>query len=425
MEKNERPMLQKRRKKSRGHLLPWIMLLAVYVILNILFRRGDNLNTMLVRKGAEEELLNVEGYIFREQTVIEAPTSGFLYSEVHEDQRVKSGEAVMSIYKSEINSQASNELKQIDERINKLLDNVRKAEVFSNDAARIEQEISQLARNIPKLASRNSTNGISVIQDEINALIEKKRIISGEAQPTDNNRELAELRERKARIESENNIERTVVHAPRAGAFTARIDGMEQLLALDALEGVTPSYIKELDAHNIDAKTSVSVSRGDAIGKIVNNYTWSVAAAVSVEDAEEIDEGDLIGIRFTGTGDEAIEGEVSQISAEENGKVVLVVKSSKYVPLVYSTSKAEMELIRNSYKGFKIPADSIRMIDGVKGVYVIRNNTARFIPVNILYSNKEWMIVSEEKPQDSELYLKIYDELIVRGRNLYNGKEVR
>ena len=425
MEKAEETKRRRKRGKG-GHLVLWVSLLAVYVIVNILAGQGNGVSTMPVRRGSEEELLRAEGYIFREQTVISAPAAGFLHAEVREDERVKSGEAVMAIYKSEINTQASSRLKQIDEKIAKLTDNVRRAEVFTNDSARLELEIAQLAKRVTRLAGKSSADGISDLREEIDSLIEKKRIISGEAVPNESaDSELEALKAEKAQIEQENNIERTIVHAPKAGAFTARIDGMEELLSLDKVAELTPSYMKELDSHSIKTETAAQAAAGDAIGKIVNNYTWTAAAAVPAEDADELQVGDAVGIRFSAVGGDAADGTVVKISDEENGKVVLAVSTNKYIDSVYSTSKTEIEFVRGSYKGFRIPADSIRMSDGKKGVYVIRNGAARFIPVNVLYSGKEWIIVSEKKNEDSDRYLKIYDELIVSGKNLYDGKEVR
>lgn len=414
------------RRKKGGKLTLLVALVALYVIVNILAGSRGGVSTMPVRHGAEEETLRAEGYIFRDQTVIYAPASGFLYAEVREDERVKSGEAVMSVYKSEINTQASNRLKQIDEEIEKLNRNVRKADVFSNDAARIEQDISHLVKQVTHLAAKSSASGISEIRGEIDSLIEKKRIISGEIEPSSGNaEELESLKAEKAKIEQENSVERTIVHSPKAGAFTARIDGMEELLSLERLNDVSHEYIKELASHKINAETAATVNEGEAVGKIVGNYIWSAAVLVSAEDAENINEGDTVGIRFVSVGGDAVDGTVSRVSGEKDGEVVVVVSTNKYISSVYSTSKAELELVFGTYEGYKIPSDSIRMVNGEKGVYVIRSGIARFIPVNVIYSGEEWIIVSEKKSEGAEKYLKIYDELIVSGKNLYDGKEVR
>ena len=165
------------------------------------------------------------------------------------------------------------------------------------------------------------------------------------------------------------------------------------------------------------------VSAGDPIGKIVNNYLWYIAVAVPENVANEMHVGDSVGIRFKAVGGEAVSGSIARISPIENKKAAVVISSNQYIDSVYSTSMTEVEIVRNSYQGFRIPAKSIRIINKDKGVYVIRNDVARFVPVETRYTGKDWVIVSE-KIEGGET-LKLYDELIVNGRNLYDGKDVR
>ena len=63
------------------------------------------------------------------------------------------------------------------------------------------------------------------------------------------------------------------------------------------------------------------------------------------------------------------------------------------------------------------------MIGNEKGVYVVRSDMARFVPVNIKYNSKDWAIAAETIEGDETL--KLYDELIVNGKDLYDGKDVR
>ena len=50
---------------------------------------------------------------------------------------------------------------------------------------------------------------------------------------------------------------------------------------------------------------------------------------------------------------------------------------------------------------------------------------ARFVPVNVRYRNDEWTIVDSVDPQNGGAKLQIYDEVIVSGRNLEDGKIIR
>jgi len=426
MDKNKKPSRQERRKKRksrRGFITFLIGAFILCIVVNVVMSFNNRLETMIVRTGTEEESITTDGYLFREQTVIPAPAEGYLYCEADEEQRVKIGETVAYIYKNEISTSAMGELKAIEGEIAKLEGSLLKKDIYSNDTAKIEQSIARELSRVPALGFEGRLDEVNEIKGSVNSLIEDRRIITGEAQPQDNSEELQQLKQKKAELESKYNIERTIVHAPTSGAFTARVDGLEEMLDLKLVDEITPGYLKELDKKSVKATTDTWVENGQLMGKIVNNFSWSVAALISADLAEDMDVGDRIDIRFPEIDVRTIEATVSKITPEENGKVVVVAQSNKYVDQIYSTSKMKVELIKHHYEGYKIPSRSIRIADGATGVYVIRNDKARFLPVDIIYNSKEWVIAAESS--DKGATIKLYDELIVSGKKLYNNKVVR
>ena len=91
-----------------------------------------------------------------------------------------------------------------------------------------------------------------------------------------------------------------------------------------------------------------------------------------------------------------------------------------------------MTVVKNTYSGLRVSSKALRFKstgneapDGtldsssVTGVYVVTGMTARFVPVNIVYSNEGYAICEASKEDGS---LKLYDEIIVKGKNIYDGK---
>ena len=83
-----------------------------------------------------------------------------------------------------------------------------------------------------------------------------------------------------------------------------------------------------------------------------------------------------------------------------------------------------MTVVSKEYSGLKIPRKALRVVDSKRGVYVVNGMQINFVPVNILYNNDDWVIISE-KITDGVSTIKLYDELIISGRNLYDNKVVR
>lgn len=422
MEKKEKISKRKKKKSNIGFFGVLAAAFIVIVAVNIALNSGNRLETTIVREGAEEVAVSTDGYIFREQTVINAPATGYLYCACDENARVSSGEVVMYVYKNEVNLAATGELKAIDDKIAKLSAGGYSADIFSNDAAKVEQTVAQSLAKIPSLAYSNDLEAISELGVTVNELIEKRRVISGEAESADTGEEIERLKAQRSELEAKYNIERTMVHSPTAGAFTARLDGYEEMLDASALEAVDKAYIEELDKLSAEPAAVDKAEKGEPIGKIVNNFDWWVAVCVSEEEADGLQSGSVLNMRFPDVSTGSVSATVSKASDNGDGTVLIVLSCSEYVESIYSISKAKVELIKECYNGFKIPAKSLRMTDGKMGVYVIKSGKARFIPVELLYNGKSWVVVSEASEEAS---LKLYDELIVSGENIYDGKVVR
>ncbi len=426
MKKVVKEQKKNKAKKHGGFLVFLIAAFVLIIAINVSLSYGSRLETIIVRNGSEEDLLSADGYIFRKQTVVYAPVDGYVYCEAGENERVDSGQLVMNIYKNEINVSVNNELKKIEDEISELSESLRTSDVFSSDNAKIEQNISHQLRSVPKLGIKGSAKRVSEIKENVNKLIEKRRIISGEAQPVDREQKLKELKSKKEELEKQHNIEKTMVHSPLAGAFTSRIDGAEEMLDISALDSINNEYFRQLNKLSIKPESFEKVTSGQPIGKIVNNFSWSIAVQIPVKDAEGLNVGNELGIRLPDVASDMVTGKITNITSEEAGKVILVITTNKYIDSVYSLSKTKVELIKNSFGGFRIPAKSLRMTDGVMGVYVVRNDKAKFVPVELLYSGKEWVVVDEKmESAENPSVLKLYDELVVSGADIYDGKVVR
>jgi hypothetical protein len=59
--------------------------------------------------------------------------------------------------------------------------------------------------------------------------------------------------------------------------------------------------------------------------------------------------------------------------------------------------------------------------DGERGVFVRNGAVIEFRRVNMLRSDEDFVVVENTKEAG---YLRLFDDVVVRGRNLYDGKVV-
>ena len=77
-----------------------------------------------------------------------------------------------------------------------------------------------------------------------------------------------------------------------------------------------------------------------------------------------------------------------------------------------------LTIIVSSSEGLYVPNDARRIVDDQIGVFVKTGNAIKFKPIEVIYNGTGFVICKK----DGEL--RLYDEVIVKGNDLYDGKIV-
>ena len=117
------------------------------------------------------------------------------------------------------------------------------------------------------------------------------------------------------------------------------------------------------------------------------------------------------------------------VEKDETNGIAKVTLTSEYVSAeVLSLGHQEARIDFVTYEGLRVPAAALHIVDDAWGVYVKYGNLARFRKIEALYQNDEYILVpnkaklSAEQAQNTVSQIKLYDEVIVGGKNLYDGK---
>jgi len=131
--------------------------------------------------------------------------------------------------------------------------------------------------------------------------------------------------------------------------------------------------------------------------------------------------GNALTLRMSFVLDEAIPVTVHACNKDNNGNLAVVFRCD-YMSEELSTIRQEtVEIQLVKHTGLKVPKAAIVVDDQQQaGVYVRSGNVAAFRKIKQLYSEPADYVICEELP-DSE-YLRLYDDIIVGGRGLYDGK---
>ncbi len=411
-----------KKKKSKFKFIAVIALVALvlYLFAALFVTLNKNLSTTVALNGYIQESVSAKGYVFRDQTVINAPGGGYVDFVSQEGDRVKKGQIIAYLYPEQPDANVSERIKTLTTRLSVLKGLEGELAVYTDGSVTAEKRIEEKVRGISDRRTDFDLSDISGIKTEINTLISIRNTTDYTEGTSAKMEEISRIEQELGNLKSQLNVNGALL-APVDGVFSTRIDGLENMLSLDKAMQATPSYLDNLTPNS--QATSQIVELGQPVCKIVDNYNWYYAAVIDAEEVENLSVGSQVKLAFYDLTSNSIVGNIKRISDKENNKCAVVVKTNRYVDGIYSISEIKAELIMVSVEGIKLPVDALRVKDSVTGVYVIRLDVARFVPVNLEYRNEDFAIVS---PKDNDGFkLKLYDEVIVQCRNLEDGKIVR
>lgn len=393
-----------------------MVILAVFVIIFASMLRKP-VKTEVIGYGVAENKLTADSYIIKDETLVIAPETGILNCLVDENERVARYSHIATVFVGNFPEELQIKLRNVNEKISKLEHNFNDRSVYVSDVAATENAIISRIYSVIESVYNNDLSDSLQYKNDLNKIIGN---INGEK--VADNTELDSLYNQKAEIEKQLNGSVSNVYAPISGLFSSKVDGYENYLSAKNISLFTPSYIK--DAKNNKENTSDNAVKGLPVVKVSNNYLWYVTAIVDATWAESLNNGDAVRLRFQSISDDTYDAKVNHISQEENGQVVLVIACEKNVTNLFGVREIKADFIKNSYSGFKISKDAVRILpDGTSGVYVLKDRVARFKTIDVLYNGETYVIAKEDNSDNKNVLL--YDEVILNIENIEDGKIVK
>ena len=233
----------------------------------------------------------------------------------------------------------------------------------------------------------------------------------------------------------------TQIAAPQTGYFvrasgSGRLNaGADDILALSAQE--LQGYLDSDPVMALDG----------CAGKIVAGFTWRYVGVCSAKQGEKLLGQDgkplrsAVEISFPGRMENGLKATVAEVSIDaDSGLARFVLTCNSINGDVLCLNRAAARISVGEHSGLRVPAAAVHYLkeDGteaetqgenyVPGVYVKLGNIARFCridPVDAdhpLITDGDYILVLPEGTEGSVSKVRLYDEIIVSGQNLYDGK---
>ncbi len=361
--------------------------------------------------------LKITGVIIRNEILVENNNDGVLHFMIEDGERVAKNGNIANIYSSEASSITLSQIESVQNKI----DDINDILSFNDlDAANLDLINNRISTNLNQMVL-SSANGdfynMPKSAEELLFSINRRQAAMGDTSSFAS--ELAALNSQLEGLEAGLTGAKGDIKAVQSGYFLSKTDGYETVLSVSELQSLTPEFLDGLTPKN---------NAENVVGKIVSDYEWYIAATVSINDSHNYKAGDSLKIYTSVKSSPVLPVTVKQINISENSSnAVIVFSCNEMNAELASMRSGPMTVVSKEYSGLMVSKKALRVLeiekDGKtefqKGVYIVKGMTAKFVPVNIIYSTDSIMICEKT---DDDGALRLYDQVIVKGRKLYDGK---
>jgi hypothetical protein len=198
------------------------------------------------------------------------------------------------------------------------------------------------------------------------------------------------------------------------------VDGYETVCLRDALATMD---IVDYDAMQATQRMDPTAG-GTLLGKIVNDYQWSITLPVAYDVADGLELGKTYTVSFPEENNTEIDMRLDRmIRSVGDGRAVLVLSADTMPAGFRFTRHQTARLMIHTEKGYRIPDTAVQSVNGRECVYVLTDGSVRLREIEILVRGEGYVLVAIPG-KDFENGLSRNDVIITSGEDLYDGKYI-
>ncbi|MBQ7399530.1 MAG: hypothetical protein IJW06_03595 [Clostridia bacterium] len=398
--------------------------IVVYVYLQVIGTFDRGIVTETAMYVTLNDTITADACIFRDETILENDGNGAIVTLVSEGERVSKGQLIANIYPDEKDARLQDDINRINRRLEILQNSSVDKQFVISDLRQLDDDIDEVFADIYEDAAKGNLSSAITSSSELLVRLNKRDLIV--ESDFDYSQELENLEKEKKELEGQIKSVATPLYAENSGYFFGDVDGYEQIFDVSLVDTLTLSDFEKLIAsEGNEEKASGSV-------KIVNDFVWNIVCSVDAQQARTLKEGREYTLSFPENADYEMTMTLSKIVSETNSKTSLAVFRVNVLPRDFNYKRFQnAEIVIKDVEGISVPKKALRVVNGVEGVYILVGDVVRFRSVERIAVKDGYYVVRiqsntevfEEDGQQVQVKpLSLYDNVIVSGKDLFDGK---
>ena len=385
------------------------------------------------------DVIHADCFVVRNEEYIINDTDGVLSYNVNNGDDISVGQTIADVYNNENDAVYRQQIKSINTQIKNLRD---LSESYYKDSVSLETVESQINNNLYSVISDVNSGDYTSAKGLSNNLllsICERQMITGEVK--DFSSKISQLKNKKSELEANCSDSIGTVSSDKAGYFVSSPDGYEKSFKYDKVDKILLNDLKKIKKSKIP---------GNVIGKVITNPDWYIICEISADDAVGLSKllnNDInISVKMPSLTAESIPASIYSINQSSKKQSAVLVLQCDYMDSYLAMARNEkLEITTVNYEGIKVAKRAIHEATveknvkdkkgnktteekKVQGVYVLHGSELQFKEISIVYSSSDY-VLCDPSPEEGVLFsdetIELYDQVIVKGDNLYDGKVIR
>lgn len=407
----------KKKKMTRLYTILAVVVVAmcIYQVFKINY---SPVKTEIAFEKTISNAVTTQGFVIRDETYIKANAVGTLVPLVADGKRVASGDDVAVVFNSEESARNYAKIRALEEDIAYFESLKNKIGVQTSDVESMDNRIYAACEQYILGMQTGNVETLDAYEDAVCEAITSRQLSTGTViDPTE---KLAALKAELAALQAQSGGFVTV-KADNPGYYIGHVDGYETAFDYDKAKSATGEEIQAL----LSGTPTPTESLQNCMGKLVDSFNWYLLCVIDSQSAASLSSGSRITVEFPLSSAQAISAEVVSVQNAGTDSAAVVLRSNLMNPQYAGLRKEQIRLVLQNFTGYRVNNKAIREVEGEKGVFILSGNIIKFKKVNIAYSDETYSVCVTPKDDNGNPlsgYVSLYDEIIVEGTDLYDGK---
>ena len=386
-----------------------LALVSVYIIVQcfVIFRRSYKTETAI--KYTLAESITLDGVVAFDS--VDVAGSGDLGYLVQDGERVTNGTVVAEVYTDDSQGLQRERLDRLERTITLL---TKSQNSTGSDLSVLTNQTKQALYNLLDKINTAQYSGITDAEDTF--LLAQNRLQVSTGQTAGFADTIAALQVEYDSIKAQLDALQTIT-ATTNGYFSSTAASPAIAADRQALDDADPATLQKMLTDGFPAAAT------DRAGQITTGFSWKFYAVCDLDTAARFDNISSVKISVPGKQNTPLSATVEEVAPDkDNGlaKIVLQCQTINAEVLSFGQETAQIDL--KTYEGIRIDKEALHIVDGQRGVYVKYGNLQRFLKITTLYENDSYILIPENGKIGTDNEVRLYDEIIVQGTNLQDGK---